>query len=426
MKNGRPPKCKYVADGNGRIQTKQRPKTSGDNPMKRNTLITILVTVALTLVANCANAAVGTGIRLEVNNPVVFTTEPQDQTAVVGDTVTYQVVVSAASTAPFTYQWEKDTVAISGQTTSTLVLTNVQTTDNGNYRCRVSNVVGEEISASGLLTVGNTLSVTITSAPEAVGGIIAINPGEAIGFDAIPNDGHSPYSFQWRRNGVDIVGATGSAYDLTGVTSANDGEYTCRVTDTNSVAVVSTGITVAVNVGVEITTQPATTINVVEPQGFTISITATGTNPEYQWTHNGVDIAGATNNSFTLASATPANGGVYRCRVSNMVNSITSNACSVNVNGVLTVTIESTPQYEVVGTENVVRVNPTGTNPPTSVLFTATASGGTPPYTYRWTKDAVDVAGGTNSTLTVLGAEANEGVYNCDVQSAPPAKSAKK
>jgi hypothetical protein len=65
----------------------------------------------------------------------------------------------------------------------------------------------------------------------------------------------------------------------------------------------------------------------------TFSVTATGTSPlSYQWQKNGVNIAGATNPSFTTpVTVLSDSGATFRCGVSNAYGSATSNAATLTV-----------------------------------------------------------------------------------------------
>mgnify|MGYP003343663906 FL=1 len=62
-------------------------------------------------------------------------------------------------------------------------------------------------------------------------------------------------------------------------------------------------------------------------------MTASGTEPlTYRWQRNGVDIPGATASSYTIASATLADSGTtFRCIVSNVDGSATSDAATLTV-----------------------------------------------------------------------------------------------
>ncbi len=64
----------------------------------------------------------------------------------------------------------------------------------------------------------------------------------------------------------------------------------------------------------------------------TFSVVATGTPaPTYQWQRNNVDISGATNASYTVASASQANAGLYRVIVTNSAGSVPTTPVALDV-----------------------------------------------------------------------------------------------
>lgn len=81
----------------------------------------------------------------------VVTGQPQSQVGFWGKSVTFTVGVTGS--APFQYAWEKDGVAISGATNSTLTLTNLQMTNGGSFRVVVSNGLGSTTSQPAILTM---------------------------------------------------------------------------------------------------------------------------------------------------------------------------------------------------------------------------------------------------------------------------------
>jgi alpha-tubulin suppressor-like RCC1 family protein len=66
-----------------------------------------------------------------------FTTQPINQTAVIGGNVTF--TVAASGTAPLAYQWYKDGIAVAGATGSSLTINGVKTSDFGSYKASVNN-----------------------------------------------------------------------------------------------------------------------------------------------------------------------------------------------------------------------------------------------------------------------------------------------
>ena len=81
----------------------------------------------------------------------VITAQPQDQTVAQGGTAAFSVAATAAN--PLTYQWFKDGVALTGATSPTLTLTNVQPNQIGYYSVAVSNAVTGVLSANAALDV---------------------------------------------------------------------------------------------------------------------------------------------------------------------------------------------------------------------------------------------------------------------------------
>jgi hypothetical protein len=84
-----------------------------------------------------------------VNPPTV--SPVQGQTAAIGNSATF--ISAVTGIGPFTYQWRFQGVNLAGQTNSSLTISNVQTTNAGNYSVVVSNSGGSVTSAPGLLTV---------------------------------------------------------------------------------------------------------------------------------------------------------------------------------------------------------------------------------------------------------------------------------
>jgi pectate lyase len=116
------------------------------------------------IVSNLAGTATSSNAVLVVNtNPVapVFISQPSSQIALAGTIVNF--TAAAAGTAPITYQWSKDNVAISGATATTFSITNVQTTDDGNYSVTASNSVGGTTSATAQLTVTPPVPVPLSA-----------------------------------------------------------------------------------------------------------------------------------------------------------------------------------------------------------------------------------------------------------------------
>ncbi|MEP7300674.1 MAG: hypothetical protein ABI699_04035 [Caldimonas sp.] len=148
-------------------------------------------------------------------------------------------------------------------------------------------------------------------------------------------------SFQWKRNGVVIPGATNNVY-TTGATSvATDNGALYSVDVSNLAGTVTSGdalltVTTAV-VAPAINPQPADA-SVAVGASATFSVVATGTSPVFQWQRSidgGVsfnDIPGANTTSFTLTNAQLSDSGSkFRVHVSNAAGMLDSSAATLTV-----------------------------------------------------------------------------------------------
>ncbi|MVT09220.1 carbohydrate-binding protein [Chitinophaga tropicalis] len=80
-----------------------------------------------------------------------------------------------------------------------------------------------------------------------------------------------------------------------------------------------------------IVNQPVST-TVVAGDPVTFSVSASGATPfTFRWQKDGVDIAGATSNTYSIAQAIPADSGIYRCIVTNAIGSVTSAGATLTV-----------------------------------------------------------------------------------------------
>jgi Immunoglobulin I-set domain len=177
-------------------------------------------------------------------------------------------------------------------------------------------------SANATVTV-NLLPVEIFAAPLPA----TVAAGSSAAFVVLA-PGSQPVTFQWRRNGVAIAGATAPSYFTPATTMADDGAlYSVVATNpVNSVTSAAVRLTVTgVAVAPAMATAPAS-VSLSEGQTATFTATATGSAPlAYQWLRNGTAISGATSASHTTAATTTAdNAARYAVRVSNLAGNVTS------------------------------------------------------------------------------------------------------
>ncbi|NBV33743.1 MAG: hypothetical protein EBR81_08185, partial [Proteobacteria bacterium] len=158
---------------------------------------------------------------------------------------------------------------------------------------------------SGLTWLGGTTSAQRTSLPSAIRFdsqplSVTLNPDGSATL-SVTVSGILPATFQWRKNGANISGATSASYSLVAAQVGDSGSYDVAVTNIAGTKT-SSAATVSVNTPVNITAQPVSlTVNPGSLATFTVN--ATGTAPlTYQWRKDGVPIAGGTSATFSLTA----------------------------------------------------------------------------------------------------------------------------
>lgn len=263
-----------------------------------------------------------------------ITTQPQAAAVTEGQAASFNVAASGA--APLAYQWRRNGATIAGATSATYTLAAATLADSGaQFSVVVSNGAGSVTSGNAVLTVNAAIvAPAIATQPQSV----SVTAGQPATFSVVAT-GTAPLAYQWRRNGVDIAGATSASYTTPATTAGDSGAvFTVRVSNAAPTAALSDGATLTVSavpptpIAPSITTQPQSA-SVTAGQPATFTVTATGTPaPTYQWRRNGADIAGATGASYTTPATTLAdNGAQFTVAVTNSAGSVTSEAVTLTV-----------------------------------------------------------------------------------------------
>lgn len=332
-------------------------------------------------------------------SPPVITVQPRDQFgAPEGVTVTFSV--TATGTKSLSYQWQKNDIDLPGATSSTLALTNVKPSNGGSYTVIVSNAFGREVSSPAILSVAPTpVPPTITLQPQSQ----TVTVGGSVTF-RVTAMGIATLSYQWRKDGVNLAGATDATLTLNNVAASQAGTYTVVVglpgVPVNPVTSNPAILTVNPALAAPAITQQPPGATVTAGQSVTFSVTAAGNpTPTYQWRKNGANISGATSATYAIATATANDAGTYTVVVSNSQGSVTSATATLTVNPALTApTITQQPQNQTVTTGQ-------------SVTFSVTASGNPAPA-YQWRKNGANISAATSAAYTIGNATANDaGAY---------------
>src|ERR1039458_2425018 len=154
----------------------------------------------------------------------VIVTQPASQTNLSGTMVSF--TVTATGTQPLSYQWNFKGTNISGATNATLLLTNLQVSQTGNYAVLVTNAYGAAASSNAVLTVLAIPPTILSQTPNQV-----VLLGHTAIF-SVNVSGTDPLSYFWKRNGVTIPGATNFSYAFNNAQLADSGsKFSCLVTN---------------------------------------------------------------------------------------------------------------------------------------------------------------------------------------------------
>jgi hypothetical protein len=369
--------------------------------------------------SNSANLTVG------VNTAI--TAQPTDVTGCESQDIDFSLTATGTG---LTYQWYKnpadiqvDGGDISGATTNTLSIANIDLADAGVYYCIVSGTCGNVTSGNPSLTVNERLTINTNPVSKTIceGSNTSYVVNVSGDLEAVPyqwqyNDGGGfiPLANGAHPTGASTVsGATTNTLNLTGVGSGDAGTYRCVIDgvceNQNSSPA---GLTVATNTAI---VTPPSDAGLCEGDEAIFSVDATGTGLTYEWYKasqaaplaNGGDVSGATTNTLTLSNLTVTDADVYNCLVSGFCTAETSPGANLDISE--HVTISSQPANK-------------SACPGGATSFNVTASGDI--VSYQWYKDGVDIStlGDPNfvndntPTLNIINlTAAYAGDYRCEI-----------
>jgi len=264
-----------------------------------------------------------------------------------------------------TFNWKNNGTNILG------ALSSYVASNSGIYTVQVTN-------SSGCSTISSPITVSVNPLPVATlsnTGSLTFCQGSSVTLNA--NIGG--FSYQWKKDGVILSGANATSYSAT-----TTGSYSVLITDINGCFANSNSLNVTVNPVPNPIISGITSI--CDGDSSVLSINPS-TGAIYQWRVNGININGATNNSYVLT--TPGSYSV------NVTNSFGCSAISPSVN---------------------IIVNPLPTTSVSSSNTTSFCQGGSTVLsssnnvglTYQWFKNGIQINGANSSNYNA----STSGNYN--------------
>jgi glucose/arabinose dehydrogenase len=166
-------------------------------------------------------------------------TDPLPQTVCAGDPASF--ATSTSATPPVAFQWKKDGAPIAGATDPVYSIAAATAAHAGLYTVEVSGACGTTESEPAELAVLTAVGASAPQSQQACAG------GSAT-FATTPS-GSGPISFQWRKDGVDLAGATAATISLDDLSESDAGLYSvvvagaCGALETPAAALTVAGVT---------------------------------------------------------------------------------------------------------------------------------------------------------------------------------------
>ena len=316
--------------------------------------------------------------------------------------------------------WRNNSSATQGYNTPKLTVAGLSGGTNRNgfqYRCVVTDIAGQTVySAPATFRVMHP--VVIVSEPQSVVATV----GDTAEFTVGATGDELSYQWQFCAPGKDVWNNSGMTGNNTPtlsvpVTAARNGQrYRCIVSN-------PVGERYSIEASLSVVSKPVITLqpeSITANTGETVYFTAaaTGADLTYQWQYKSAGttkwynsgMPGATTPTLEVEALAKRNGQQYRCKISNAVDTVYTEAATLTVLSKPVITAQ--PQ-------NV------STSPGETVTFTVTATGADLQYQWQYKAPGTSkwynsgAAGSKTPTLTVEATAARNGQqYRCKVTNA--------
>jgi hypothetical protein len=300
----------------------------------------------------------------------------------VSEGVSATFTVAALGAIPLAYQWRANGVNIPGALSASYTKTTTTMADSGIvYSCIVSNSVGSVISGNAILRV-NPIVPSVTQSPASV----TINENQTASFSVVAI-GTAPLSYQWKKGGNSISGATLASY-TSPINSMADSAASFTCTVTNRAGSVTSAAAILTVRALPPQVQNITSNSPVrEGDSAIFEISHIGTPPfSYQWKRGGTNIVGANLIRYKIVTtAMSDNNAVFRCVVTGRGGKDSSANITLTVNPV-PIKINRQPLSRTVYEGQKASFN-------LSVI-------GTLPISFQWQRNGISILGAVDSIYT--------------------------
>src|SRR5690606_24881579 len=193
------------------------------------------------IVSNDCGEVASTAALLEVRPGPDILVPPESQFVCEGDPAAFTV---EASSSGLSFQWRKDGTPIPGAISATYEIAAVSAADVGEYDVLITNACGSLRSPAAQLDLIE--GPEIISEPEPRSACL----GDAVAFSVSVTNAENA-TYEWRRDGAPIPGASGPVLEIASVSPADAGAYQVLIsTSCGSIASSIAELTISVGCGI--------------------------------------------------------------------------------------------------------------------------------------------------------------------------------
>lgn len=326
-------------------------------------------------------------ITVQVTSSLSINQQPSSVTACPGGQATFNIIATGAG---LRYQWKKGSTILTGDTTNSLNLNNITYADTGSYSCTLTNTCGSQLTSNiARITIVNNAAINTQPEPATI-----CEHGSKL-FTVVASG--TGLTYQWRKNGVDILNQTNDTLLINNAMMSDTGTYTCYINSLCSSPMLSQGAHLAVQPGLALISSPVSLSRCIgETAQFAAS--ATGVNVRFQWRRNVSDIIGQINDTLLINNVAVSDTGLYSCYITAACGApLTSQSARLIVQPDIAITQSPTSLTKCRGENATFSVSATGVN-----------------IGYYWRKNGNDLTGQNNNSLIINNiSSADSGSYSC-------------
>ncbi|MCC7375977.1 MAG: immunoglobulin domain-containing protein [Verrucomicrobiales bacterium] len=272
-------------------------------------------------VTNAAGSAISDVAQVDVWAATRLTLEPAAPVVARNSSVTLALAIEGSTPAFFT--WLHEGQVLTNATATSLVLPQVNRTEQGRYSVRSTTPLGEVASNEILLQVLEPPVIESTATEQSVGEGVPITWNLNV-------RGDQPLAFQWLKDGVPLPHATNRVLTLPSVTFESAGHYVLVVV--NPVGTASSSEQLLTVIGPPVLQNPPTPLTVgVGGRARFRAEGAFGPTPQFRWWRNGFPCPNGNNAEMVLEPVEPAMAGDYIIEISNALGSVRSSPARLTV-----------------------------------------------------------------------------------------------